>query len=557
MAVTKRKDDRISAYLPLAYFAAALALVLAVLPTVLRPPQQPPTQSAELSPDAPPDDEQQSIISALNRASSGTTGAGAGVGETGAEVLAPVTVPGPPAFCPGGFGNPKRQTESIYSAPCAASWQGDNGGSTWKNVTGDEIRIGLRANAGNGTEGDVQDPLPAGASSADRTLLAMQRFFNANYQFYGRRLQLVQLPGADSVDDARANAIDADEVHHLFGAVYTASPGSAEFCKGMAIRKLITMCKQLDNVFYEQHAPYSYGFEMDTEQVDRFVAEYTCKKLDNRPAKFVEGDLVGRPRKFGLVFENSPDLADRNSAHLTEELRRQCGITGMPTVDMPSDVGSGVSSQAFTTISRFAAEGVTTVIVQTGGVNMLALQAAASTQNYFPEWVISSTYWNDKNHIGQLMAQEQHARAFGLSAFEMPTRFQETYCYRALRLIDPGNEPNSGACDVFWVALEQIANGIQLAGPNLTPTTFRDGLVKMGMRYYPEAPWSIGGGFRPGHWSYPDDVGEIWWDRNATAPQNGSAGAYRWVRNGQRFREGQLTTEDTLVFTDGQPGRDR
>src|SRR5688500_15884936 len=38
-------------------------------------------------------------------------------------------------------GDPPRQTEDPQSPPCVPYWEGDNGGSTYKGVTRDEIRI--------------------------------------------------------------------------------------------------------------------------------------------------------------------------------------------------------------------------------------------------------------------------------------------------------------------------------------------------------------------------------------------------------------------------------
>src|SRR5205823_3080497 len=61
------KSKTLEKYLPVIYFAVAIALVLIVLPSALRPPPQQANQSAELSPDAPPQDNQESIVAQFNR----------------------------------------------------------------------------------------------------------------------------------------------------------------------------------------------------------------------------------------------------------------------------------------------------------------------------------------------------------------------------------------------------------------------------------------------------------------------------------------------------------
>ena len=46
---------------------------------------------------------------------------------------------------------------------------------------------------------------------------------------------------------------------------------------------------------------------------------------------------------------------------------------------------------------------------------------------------------------------------------------QDTDCYRAYKSIDPTTNPDVNFCRLHWIDLEHIANGIQEAGPELTP----------------------------------------------------------------------------------------
>src|SRR6187200_2337925 len=111
--------------MPMAFMGLGLCLIVLLLPSALRPPAPQTNQTAQLSPDAPPDSKSESVIASLNRASSGTAGAGTGTGPTDqtAPGAPPPPAPGepppttaPPApptkACPHGFGNPPRQTES-------------------------------------------------------------------------------------------------------------------------------------------------------------------------------------------------------------------------------------------------------------------------------------------------------------------------------------------------------------------------------------------------------------------------------------------------------------
>jgi hypothetical protein len=99
-----------------------------------------------------------------------------------------------------------------------------------------------------------------------------------------------------------------------------------------------------------------------------------------------------------------------------------------------------------------------------------------------------------------------------------------------------------------------LANGIQMAGPDLTPETFMQGLFKVPQRV-PDPAWSIGGGFSPGDLTYPDHVGFIWWNPTDLAPDDGTGpGAYRHVWGGKKFRVGELPEEPVPFFEDGVTG---
>ena len=192
------KASKVERYLPLGYFAVAALAAIVILPSALRPPAQQPNQTAELSPNAPPDNKQSAIISSLQRASSGVAAeapTGPGTASTPAPTT-PTTAPPVPATvltpraCPHGVGNPPRQIESLYSAPCAAPFSGSNGGATSKGVAADEIRIGVRGphyiGDGGGDcdkNGRVDDLIAQGDTTPSvRTYFVFEKYFNDSMQ---------------------------------------------------------------------------------------------------------------------------------------------------------------------------------------------------------------------------------------------------------------------------------------------------------------------------------------------------------------------------------------
>src|SRR5437763_15119101 len=95
MARRRKGKSTVEKFLPLGYFAVALACAVILLPSALRPPAQQPNQTAELSPNAPPDKNQAAIIGSLQRASSGVAAAPP-AGPGSAAPTTTTTAPPPP-----------------------------------------------------------------------------------------------------------------------------------------------------------------------------------------------------------------------------------------------------------------------------------------------------------------------------------------------------------------------------------------------------------------------------------------------------------------------------
>lgn len=537
--------------MPLTYFVAALLLTLAALPSVLRsqPPEQ--SQTAELSPDAPPSDEQ-SIIASLNRANSGTTGAGIGEGaaDSGAALVSTAPVVRPRA-CPRGVGSPPRQVESLYSAPCAAAFAGDNGGATWRGVTATEIRFGVTIVDGGQSmrpsynPGPVPENPPADGDEDenDRTWRVYQKYFNDNFQFWGRKLRIYFSDPAED-EPMSAAVARADEQYGVFGVHAIDGPAIDEAAR----RGLVTVGGwNLANDYYARNQPYSVAWHMDGSKLMRFAAEYICKKLAGSDAVHAGPGSQG-PRRIGLLITDIEENGRTGGPELPALARDRCGVTIDPVVAYSTEGDRAANLAA--AVTRFKAAGVTTVALSTDPVIVTAVLNQADAAAYFPEWFITGTWSIDQNFMPTFFgySRTQWARAFGLSQREMALPHDRTDWYRAYKSVDPAGVPNVVNGSFPFAHLMQIANGIQMAGPNLTPQTFRAGLDAMGIRA--NLPyWSIGGGYGPGDHSYTDDVAEIWWDN--TAPNTdlpGTLGGYRYIDCGRRHRLGALPPGPPRVF---------
>ena len=418
---TRRSTAAAERYLPLVYFGAIVLIAGILLPSALRPPNQQPNQTAQLSPDAPPDKNPDALISSLNRASSGTAGTGNTGAAVGAGGLASPGGPTPPTTfapraCPKGVGNPPRQVESIYAAPCATPWSGNNGGATWKGVNATEIRVGIRgpgykcgASYDACHNGPVDQMDPSNMNGAERTFFVLERYFNQSFQLFGRQLRFYFIePNSLSIQDEQNEAVDADNTYHIFGSP-TASSVS---CEEWARRQILSYCEELPEKFFNDHRPYVWGGYMSGTEITRFAVEYICKKLAGKPAVYTDDPtLKNKVRKIGVVTYN-----DRGYGADAEwgkaELKRRCGLDE-ELIFMNPDEANGQSALA-TAATKLKADDITTVIPGMDWLSTAALDNAAASQQYYPEWYVCDCGALTRNQLGQLQNQTEWGHSFGL-----------------------------------------------------------------------------------------------------------------------------------------------
>jgi hypothetical protein len=436
-----------------------------------------------------------------------------------------------------------------YSPPCTAWPAGkDNGGATSNGVTSDAIRISFRLPVEDISDfqsiirqlaGDKADKIPT-ATAADfrRTVQDFVTYFQRNFQFYGRKLDLVEWHGKGSVfnefvgagqEAAQADAIRAAKELKSFADV---SAFTQPYNDALARQGVIAIgAPYLSRQWFAAHQPYSWSPFPDCTSLGETVAEYLNKRVFGYPADHAGPGLVGKPRKVGIIAPDNPEYQQCLSA----ALKIVNGAGNKPqrysyTLDL-----SQFSDQANNLAAKLKQDGVTTVVLLTDPLFPLLVSNRMSQQEYYPEWVVTGTVLTDSDEFGQLYDSTQWQHAFGLSQLGEEQPQGASFAYAAAKSVDPDHEPVFGS-DFFYNFFYQLALGIQMAGPNLTPQTFATG-----MRAYP------GGTGPSGTWAYPAgayspyrDAREIWWDANATSVVNGAPG--RYVSTNKRYKPGQWPT---------------
>jgi hypothetical protein len=572
---------RTSRAAPLVQLALAVVAIVAFLPSALRPPQQNPPGAPQLSPDAPPDENVDSIVASFEQGKSSTAGSGAGAGSSGPggpggpppslEQVADVP-PRKPRSCPGGFGEPPRQVESLYAPPCAPQWIGDNGGATAVGVTPTEVRLVWTSADSAAHTWKISDEPQPGESRSDRANRVFLQYFNSRFQLYGRRLVVYQYKYDVSqfyalpADSQRALAVQMAKEANPFAFVgYTGLTGAGESMYDEFSRRGIVNFGSFNysDTFYNSRSPFSWSWHPSGTLLSKIGAEYVCKKLQGHNAEFA-GDEASpaqhfrqTPRRFGLLMEENSATSYSPGRDLLAALKG-CNVEPV-VVSYDPAASDGDAAKKGLAAQTFKNAGVTSVLVLASAANLVAITKDATRQLWYPEWVNLGFGGLDKNVRGESMDKAQWPHAFGVSPAEMARPNGEQDWYKAYREMDPEGEITNSPFDVVGVdgagiylfhSMLQLVSAIQRAGPNLTAKTLQAALFASGKR--PNDPlWSIGGGYGPGDYTYGDDVVEFWWDPEAYDPVRGGPGAYRYTNKGRRFGVGKVTNDTSQLFTSG------
>ena len=529
----------------MAYLAATLALVVVVTAVGVTTRQAPPPTVAEFAPRA--------VEQVKAAADEQALGGGGGDGQDeagGAGGDGPSTTTAPPA---GGdepktprvnrcVGSPPRQIEDPQSPPCVPFWSGDNGGATYQGVSGTEVRIGV----------PQFDPYFHGI---------LEAFFNERFEFYGRKLKLINLGGnKSSPEEQTAAAEDADEQHQIFASaeMYEAYHYQEE----LARRGIISVARTplYAEPMMRERRPYVWGYPMANDRMFAAIGDWICARLAGRKAEHAGPLLAAQNRVYGLVFQVTAGSDNPATPAPLERRLEACGIKvsegararyagGVDTLD---------PAKAAASTDTMRRSGVTTVICLCDSAVMGGMGRAASAQGYFPEWLMSTYIQQDISYVVRAFAPpEQLDHAFGLTFLPREVRPEDHPSWRAAKEIDPSGDQYTGdpikltEWDIAYRGMLLLASGIQMAGPNLTPQTFEQGLWKAAFPnpLDPTMPGAVG--FLDRDHTMTNDAAEFWWSNQARDPYKRQPGAFCYVAGGARHVSGSWPRNQPDPFFKG------
>jgi hypothetical protein len=445
---------------------------------------------------------------------------------------------------------------SVYAPPCEVARPGVAGGATSPGVTATAITVVLYEAADDDLAASLQATLDAADVRRDASakLLAM---YQDRFATWGRELKIVNLKGSGSDEtSARADAVKVASEIGAFASIGGPSQQGA-YAEELASRKVLCVGCGLSvpDSEFQKEAPYLWGSLETPEQFLLNVGDYLIERLNHKKASFA-GDpaMRARPRVFGSVnFEQDPPVFGAVSKQVDKEgAARGYRPAAKLTYQL---VIPELAEKARVLIARLKEKKVTTVIFVGDPIMPIYLTRAATDQDYFPEWVITGTVLTDTTVFGRQYDQRQWAHAFGLSSLPARVPPEEADAWRLYRWYYGTDPKATKTINVLDPAIRLFMTGVHMAGPDLTPETFRDGLFAYppsgGSPIYPQVSYGDHGYFRSTDYTSVDDMGEIWWDAKATGfSEQGieAKGMMRYADGGKRYLPGHMAKDDPHAF---------
>jgi hypothetical protein len=469
----------------------------------------------------------------------GSAGTGGTAGSSGSAGSAgrTVTVSGKAGAC---AGQALQIPGDPYSPPCM-TFSGSNGGSTAKGVTGNSIVVSVRLTSDQ-SFGQTLAQL-AGAQLRDtnadnvRTIEALAQYFNSHFQFYGRKIVIKTYNGQGSLSNellgqgqAQAEE-DATTVSKQIGAFADITAESEPYATALWQQGVLGFGDPyMPASWHETHAPYDWSIATDGTDLATAAAEYAVQKLCGGDAAYAGGSLKGQPRKIA-------GIAPANELYqVSAEVTKQIMTAAHCPIDEYSytlDLGTE-SQQAENLVAQLKAKGYTTIICGCDPIFPVYLTGQEASQSYLPEFVEIGAALVDQDYVGQLYNQTAYAHAFGISPNEPTVQSTQTLGYAAYKSVSPGTEPAFFVNNIY-LQMDELAIGLQMAGPDLTPLSFEKGMQKYPPRLGPAGLW----GFSSTQFTIPNDFREVCWSPTATSEFNGKQGAYTGTSN-QRWTAGTI-----------------
>ena len=447
------------------------------------------------------------------------------------------------------------------AAPCVEPWDDpDNGGATSPGVTAEAIKVVVYQGEPDPLQQAIVDDAGADTDPADAAQAAVDylHMLEDIYETYGRTLDIQVVEASGGPADATAAQADARTIIDMAPFAVLGGPAQTPVYwqeivdAGILCVGGCSLAEGWDSV--ADAAPYLWPTGLAPEQADLHLVEMVGKQLVGQPAAYA-GDpaLQSKERVFGWIQAETEtgEYTARNDEFeriLSEEYGGEVVARSTYLFDP-----AAAQETAGAVVTRMKDAGVTTILLSVDPIIPATITREATKQGYFPEWVIGPSVLADTTIFGRTFDQEQWAHAFGIS---LPSARADNSLSDAFAVYQWyfGVEAPVNTVAVILPGPAQLLLGIHLAGADLTPQSFEQGLFR-----YPAADrgktfsyvsWGEELWGRPDYNS-SDDASIIWWDPAATGEDetgNEGTGMLRYVDGGTRYLPGEWPTDPIPLF---------
>ncbi|MGO8824278.1 MAG: hypothetical protein ACLQU9_03450 [Acidimicrobiales bacterium] len=453
---------------------------------------------------------------------------------------------------------------SVYAPPCVPVPTGANGGATSSGVTGNTINVVYYQAQPGGLASTVSGAAGTNAQAL-ATAQAYVAMFNRVYELYGRHVNLIPFTASGADTDpvaAHADAVTVAQQLHAFASIN--GPGETSAYEEELAREHVFCMACGDSSTYgeiQRNAPYQWANLPTADTSLNETVGYVLAKLNGKDAIWA-GDtaLHTQKRKFIVVSETSEPPAP-GYAELTASLtkRLQAGHVNLTQqIDLQYTLDlTTLPTQAATLAEKLRSSGATSVIFAGDPIMPIYLTKACADIGYFPEWIITGIVLTDTSTLGRYYDQAEWSHAFGVTSLGVPTPVASGDADRLYHWwYGAGTSPPSLAAPAIIPPIQQFFEGVQVAGPDLTPSTFTTGLFR--------APPTGGGPTSPLYafgyqgaaplpsYSSPADYTFLWYDAAAKGPDEEGvtgSGLMRYVNGGARYKAGTVPAGAVPMFS--------
>ncbi|HXY94760.1 MAG TPA: hypothetical protein VEP49_20020 [Acidimicrobiia bacterium] len=450
---------------------------------------------------------------------------------------------------------------AYLASVCVKPWPkgADNGGATYQGVTKDSIKVVVYL-----PPVDIQKAPPGGQPPLNRStgkpgtiqdaVLDAQTALDGRYELWGRKIdyKFVTYSGTDEASQ-RADAVAVAAMKPF--AVLNIAGGNV-FSNEIAKRKIPLPWGSGTQQANLAQQPYRFTGQ-DADLQAKNVATWLGREIANHKAQWAgDPSFQKETRKLGVVFQSSVVTGDEfNTDKFNAELAKQ-GVA-KPAVEAaytaPADtstsaIQSAAQDQAPVIVAKLKSAGVTSVVLMASTSIIAPMTKAATANDYHPEWVMTGWAYQELTLFAAQYDPDQWAHAFGMSWFA-PYASDNAGAVTAENVVNwywgtnKATTYSGGMPAVYF-----LNQGIMLAGPKLTPTSFRDGEFSQpgsGGAFQGQVTTQgnkvgdLGLGYPEYALLGPKDFALVWWDPKAEGLGNilgnKGTGNYEYLDGGKRY----------------------